>query len=79
MFLLTGSPPLQVLTVREILSFDVDSSITARIALENFAAKALTYAVVEGATIEDLEPEHRMYVSDEYKVCASLAPSELAS
>ena len=58
----------QVLTVREILQFDVDTSITARIKLERMAMKALKYVIGGTGNIDDLEECDRKYVTDEYKV-----------
>lgn len=57
----------KVLTVREILSFDVDTSITARIQLEKLAMKALTYKLADDQSVADLEEKYTEYISDDYK------------
>jgi len=56
--------------VREILQFDVDTSITARIKLERLAMKALKYVMGGSGNVEDLEEKDRRYVTDAYKVRA---------
>lgn len=61
----------QVLTLRDILRFDVETSVTERMRLESFAIKCLTYKLADDCKVDDLKEEHRYYVTDEYKVCAA--------
>jgi hypothetical protein len=57
---------LQVLTLSQILRFDVDSSVTERLRLESLAAMALTYKFTDGITVpQDL----KYYARAEYKAC----------
>lgn len=57
---------VQVLTLGQILRFDVDTSVTERMRLESLAAMSLTYRFIEGTNIpQDL----RYYESKEYKAC----------
>jgi hypothetical protein len=59
---------LQVLELRDILRYDVESSVTERMALEEFALKCLTYKLAEGFTEEDLDEQYKFYATEEYKV-----------
>lgn len=59
---------LQVLELRDILRYDVESSVTERMRLEEFALKCLTYTIAEGCTEEDIEEKYRFYTTEEYKV-----------
>lgn len=57
---------MQVLTLSQILRFDVDSSVTERLRLESLAAMALTYKFIDDITVpEDL----KYYAGAEYKAC----------
>jgi arginine deiminase len=58
---------LQVLTVREILSYGVINHMGARVELEEMAMTALTYSMDEGVEITELREEDRPYLSDDYK------------
>jgi len=58
---------LQVLTVREILSYGVVNHMGARVELEEMAMTALTYSMDEGVEITELREEDRPYLSDDYK------------
>ena len=58
---------VRVLTVREILAYGTEEHVGARSELEDFAMQALTYKLAEGANLEDIEPDDRHYLSDEYK------------
>jgi arginine deiminase len=58
---------VRVLTVREILAYGTDEHVGARVELEDLGMSALTYALEEGGSLEDLEPDDRYYLSDEYK------------
>jgi predicted aspartyl protease len=55
---------IQVLTLGQILRFDVDTSVTERMRLESLAAMSLTYRFNENA---DIPPELRYYESKDYK------------
>ena len=55
----------QVLTLSQILRFDVETSVTERLRLEHLAAMALTYTFMDGVEVDD---ELRYFASDEYKV-----------
>ena len=56
---------LQVLTLSQILRFDVDTSVTERLRLESLAQMALTYKFQDGAKVAaDLQ----YYAGPEYKV-----------
>lgn len=50
---------VKVLTVREILSYGVDSHVNARVALEDLAMRALTYTLAEDASPSDLAEADR--------------------
>lgn len=58
---------LRVLTVREILAYGTEEHVGARAELEDFAMTALTYRLAEGAALDDIEPEDRHYLTDDYK------------
>ena len=53
---------LQVLTVREILSYGVGDHIGARVELENLALKALTYSLAPDHKLEDLAAEVKRFL-----------------
>lgn len=57
---------LQVLKLRDVLRFDVDSSVTERMALEKFALKCLRYKMDEA--VKEVDDQLKFYVTDEYKV-----------
>jgi hypothetical protein len=59
---------MQVLTLRDVLRFDVETSVTERMRLEALAVKCLTYKLSDECKLEDLKEEHQFYVTDEYKV-----------
>ncbi len=50
---------VQVLTVREVLAYGVEDRMGARVELEEFAMRALTYNVAEGFTMDDLQEKDR--------------------
>ncbi|KAL6748381.1 hypothetical protein V8C86DRAFT_2879369 [Haematococcus lacustris] len=58
---------LRVLTVREVLSYNVDDNISARVDLEDLTFSALDYEMAPGYKVEDLAPEDRCFLSDAYK------------
>ena len=58
---------VRVLTVREILAYGANEHVGARVELENYAMTALTYKLGEGASYDDIEPDDRHYLTDEYK------------
>lgn len=55
---------VQVLTLSQILRFDVETSVTERLRLEHLAAMALSYTFMEGVKVDD---ELRYFAGDEYK------------
>ena len=50
---------MQVLTVREVLAYGVEDRMGARVELEEFAMRALTYEVAENFTLDDLQEKDR--------------------
>ena len=58
---------LQVLTVRDILSFGVASHMGARVELEELAMKALTYRLAPGADPAAVSEADAFYLGDDYK------------
>ena len=56
---------MQVLTLRQILQFDVDTSVTERLRLESLAAMALTYRFTTDVDIPD---DLKRYAGQDYKV-----------
>ena len=62
-----GCRTLQVLTVREILSYGVANHMGARVELEEMAMTALTYSLDEGVEESELRDEDKQYLSDQYK------------
>lgn len=67
MFEAKSCPNLQVLTVREILSYGVINHMGARVELEEMAMTALTYSLGEGVETSELREEDQKYLSDDYK------------
>lgn len=65
---------MQVLKLRDILRFDVDTSVTARMALETFALKCLRYKMDDECKDSELDDKIKFYVTDEYKVLQSFSP-----
>lgn len=59
--------PPQVLTVRDILSYGVDSHMGARVELEDLAMRALSYEVAPPDTEADVDAADRAYLGDDYK------------
>uniref|UniRef100_A0A7S0UQV8 Arginine deiminase n=1 Tax=Polytomella parva TaxID=51329 RepID=A0A7S0UQV8_9CHLO len=58
---------VKVLTVREILAYNVESTVSARVDLENLAFSAMKYELADKYVIEDVNDSDRYYLSDEYK------------
>ncbi|MEW5307832.1 MAG: hypothetical protein WDW36_010207 [Sanguina aurantia] len=58
---------VRVLTVRDILAYNVAENISARVDLEAMAFIAMTYSMELGTQVEDLVEEDRRYISDDYK------------
>ncbi len=58
---------VRVLTVREILAYGAADHVGARVELEDFAMRALTYALAEGAALESIEARDREYLGNGYK------------
>lgn len=56
---------VRVLTVREILAYGTDKHVGARVELENFAAKVLTYE--PNSPLEEFTEEDKYYLSEDYK------------
>lgn len=44
--------PMQVLTVREILAYNVEANVSARVDLEDLCFSALTYELHEASKLE---------------------------
>ena len=71
---------VKCVTVREVMLFNVDVCVRARLALEDLAASRLRY-VLEGACEERLEsPADAFFVGEEYKrsVLEAMSPEQLA-
>ena len=60
-------PNPQVLTVRDILSYGVDSHMGARVDLEELAMRALEYRLADGADAASVSEADRVYLTDDYK------------
>jgi hypothetical protein len=58
---------MQVLTVRDILSFGVASHMGARVELEELAMKALSYRLAPGTDPAGVSADDAFYASDAYK------------
>lgn len=58
---------MQVLTVREILAYGVEDRMGARVELEEFAMRALTYNVAEGFTLDDLQEKDRCELGQKWQ------------
>lgn len=58
---------VKVLTVRDILAYNIQENMSARVDLEELAADAMTYAMAAGHKLEELEERDRYYLSDDYK------------
>ena len=57
---------VRVLTVREILAYGTEKHVGARVELENFAMRALTYT--SSFPMEEFKEEDKYYLSDAYKM-----------
>eukprot|EP00195_Chlamydomonas_chlamydogama_P009440 CAMPEP_0202891208 /NCGR_PEP_ID=MMETSP1392-20130828/1328_1 /ASSEMBLY_ACC=CAM_ASM_000868 /TAXON_ID=225041 /ORGANISM="Chlamydomonas chlamydogama, Strain SAG 11-48b" /LENGTH=467 /DNA_ID=CAMNT_0049574893 /DNA_START=174 /DNA_END=1577 /DNA_ORIENTATION=+ len=70
---------VRVLTVREILAYNVDENVSARVDLEDLAFSALDYEMEVGHNTEELAEEDRYYLSDDYKreVIENMSVSQL--
>lgn len=58
---------VRVLTVRDILAYNVEENVSARVDLEDLAFTALEYQMDDQHKIEELAEADRKYVSDAYK------------
>eukprot|EP00798_Chlamydomonas_sp_ICE-L_P013898 gene13898-19825_t len=58
---------VKVLTVREVLSYNVEENISARVDLEDLACSALVYTIASGHTLSELAEEHHKWLGDAYK------------
>lgn len=76
---MTGCILLQVLELRDILRYDVETSVTERIGLEEFALQCLTYKLADGFSETDLDDKYRFYVTDDYKVLQTVPLSHALS
>lgn len=69
----------RVLTVRDILAYNVEERLGARLELEALAASALTYQLAEGTQQGSLTAADLHHLSDAYKaeVVSALSTSQL--
>jgi arginine deiminase len=58
---------VKVLTVREILAYNVEEHIGDRVDLEEVAMQALTYELFPGSDIDSITETDKFYMSDTYK------------
>uniref|UniRef100_A0A7S0RB30 Arginine deiminase n=1 Tax=Chlamydomonas leiostraca TaxID=1034604 RepID=A0A7S0RB30_9CHLO len=58
---------VRVLTVREILAYNVEDNVSARVDLEDLAFSALDYEMAAGHKVDELAKEDRKFISDDYK------------
>lgn len=58
---------VRVLTVREILAYGVAEHIGARVELEEFAMRTLTYRLADGFSLSNVKAGDHHYLSDAYK------------
>lgn len=70
---------VRVLTVREILAYNVDTNMSARVDLEELAFSALTYVMAPGTDALALAEADRYYLSDTYKreVISAMSTTQL--
>lgn len=69
----------KVLTVREILAYNVDERLGARLELEALAANSMTYQLATSTDSASLSEAELFYLSDEYKaeVVSAMSTSQL--
>mmetsp|Transcript_8912 Transcript_8912/g.15445 ORF Transcript_8912/g.15445 Transcript_8912/m.15445 type:complete len:486 (+) Transcript_8912:82-1539(+) len=58
---------LRVLTVREVLAFNVEENFSARVQLEDLVFSLITYDITPGHKMEEFAADDRPYLSDDYK------------
>ncbi len=71
---------VRCLTVREVMLFNTEEDVRARVELEDFAARRLTYVLERGCSERLEEPGDVYCVGEEYKrsVLAAMSGEQLA-